>query len=481
MREILRVKYYLYINNMSIMIMNGINEIGRKSPSIANKIVSIGGKIKLSISNLSIKVMNTINEFIHPNRYENKNIYNTKSTFLKPKILIISNEEQNNIDNEMIESNIINSKSESLKNKKLIVSDEEKNNVDYGMKGTSILKFESEFLKPEIKKETPEYNIADEKKILFKKKQSVLEFIELPNGELIPIDEAINALHSCKQDSLFKSKILLIDYITDMKFKPLMNNNVELLEKSNSNYLKESEFDDARYESVNFHSHEISEHDEKESSTLSNLNNDDTLILSNDNKVEFHSNENKLDIEKDKFKSSLIETTKDISLLDRLSDGDNSYGYNFLAKVSNFLEDYNGIKNKEKSNYFNKENYLNKLVKSDYFFKLNKKVNDIIYLQYLKNEQSKHENGVVEEIIKQPSEEEKLKETEEQKEILAGKDKINERNLALIEKVHKARFNLINNNKLIGGFLDEIDEQLKISNENKHLTLKELLEKVKKS
>lgn len=429
MREILRVKYYLYINNMSIMIMNGINEIGRKSPSIANKIVSIGGKIKLSISNLSIKVMNTINEFIHPNRYENKNIYNTKSTFLKPKILIISNEEQNNIDNEMIESTHI---------------DNEKNTL--------------------------------------KERLNILKDIELPNGELIPIDEAINALHSCKQDSFLKSKMLLIDYITDMKFKPLMNNNVELLEKSNSNYLKESEFDDARYESVNFHSYEISEHDEKESSTLSNLNNDDTLILSNDNKVEFHSNENKLDIEKDKFKSSLIETTKDISLLDRLSDGDNSYGYTFLAKVSNFLEDYNGIKNKEKSNYFNKENYLNKLVKSDYFFKLNKKVNDIIYLQYLKNEQSKHENGVVEEIIiKQPSEEEKLKETEEQKEILAGKDKINERNLALIEKVHKARFNLINNNKLIGGFLDEIDEQLKISNENKHLTLKELLEKVKKS
>lgn len=438
MREILRVKYYLYINNMSIMIMNGINEIGRKSPSIANKIISIGGRIKLSISNLSIKVVNTINEFIHPNRYENKIIYNTKSTFLKPKILIISNEEQNNIDNEMIEST-------------------------------------------HIDNETIESTHIDNEKNTLKERLNILKDIELPNGELIPIDEAINALHSCKQDSFLKSKMLLIDYITDMKFKPLMNNNVELLEKSNSNYLKESEFDDARYESVNFHSHEISEHDEKESSTLSNLNNDDTLILSNDNKVEFHSNENKLDIEKDKFKSSLIETTKDISLLDRLSDGDNSYGYTFLAKVSNFLEDYNGIENKEKSNGFNKENYLNKLVELDSFFKLNKKVNDIIYLQYLKNEQSKHENGVVEEIIKQPSEEEKLKETEEQKEILAGKDKINERNLALIEKVHKARFNLINNNKLIGGFLDEIDEQLKISNENKHLTLKELLEKVKKN
>lgn len=438
MREILRVKYYLYINNMSIMIMNGINEIGRKSPSIANKIISIGGRIKLSISNLSIKVVNTINEFIHPNRYENKIIYNTKSTFLKPKILIISNEEQNNIDNEMIEST-------------------------------------------HIDNETIESTHIDNEKNTLKERLNILKDIELPNGELIPIDEAINALHSCKQDSLFKSKILLIDYITDMKFKPLMNNNVELLEKFNSNYLKESEFDDARYESVNFHSYEISEHDEKELSTLSNLNNDDTPIESNDSKVEFHSNENKLDIEKDKFKSFLIETTKDISLLDRLSDGDNSYGYTFLAKVSNFLEDDNGIENKEKSNGFNKENYLNKLVESDSFFKLNKKVNDIIYLQYLKNEQSKHENGVVEEIIKQPSEEEKLKETEEQKEILAGKDKINERNLALIEKVHKARFNLINNNKLIGGFLDEIDEQLKISNENKHLTLKELLEKVKKN
>ncbi len=382
MRGILRVKYCLYINNMSIMIMNGINEIGRKSPSIANKIVSIGGEIKLSISNLSIKVRNTINEFIHPNRYE--------------------------------------------------------------------------------------------KKMFFKKKQSVLKFIELPNKDLIPIDKAINALRSCKQDSLLKSKMLLIDYITDMKFKPLMNN-VELLEKSNSNYLKESEieFDDTRYESANFHSYEIIEHGEKESSTLSNLNNDDTPI---------ESNENKLAIEKDKFKSFLIETTKDISLLDRLSDSDNSYGYTFLAKASNFLEDYNGIENKEKSNCFNKKNYLNKLVKSDCFFKLNKKANDIICLQYLKNEQSKHENGVVEEIIiKQPSEEEKLKETEKQKETLAGKDKINERNLALIEKEHKARFNLINNNKLIGGFLDEIDEQLKISNENKHLTLKELLEKVKKS
>ena len=352
------------------------------------------------------------------------------------------------------------------------------------MKGTNIIKFESEFLKPEIKKEKPEYNLTDKKKIVLKKGQSVLDFIELPNKDLIPIDEAINALNSCKQDSLLKSKLLLIDHIVDMQFKPLIKNKVELPNKFNSNDLKERGFDDKGYESVSFHPYEDYIFDEKEQPTLSNLKSGNKQIKpkNNDKKVKSGFNENKLNTKKKKFKSLLIKITKDISLLNRLSDGDNSYGYTFLAKVSNFLEDYNGIKNKEKSNCFNKENYLNKLAKSDYFFKLNKKVNDIIYLQYLKNEQSKHKNGVVDEIIiKQPSEEEKLKETEKQKEILAGKDKINERNLALIEKVHKARFNLINNNKLIGGFLDEIDEQLKISNENKHLTLKELLEKVKKS
>ncbi|OAT48613.1 hypothetical protein M997_1075 [Proteus hauseri ATCC 700826] len=122
------------------------------------------------------------------------------------------------------------------------------------------------------------------------------------------------------------------------------------------------------------------------------------------------------------------------------------------------------------------------MVKSDYFFKLNKKVNDVISLQYLKNEQSKHENGVVEEIIlKQPSEEEKLKEKEEQKEILARMDKTNERNLSLIEEQHKDALNLIKENDLMSDLFGEIDEQLKISNENKHLTLKELLEKVKKN
>lgn len=335
--------------------MSSINEVSKKPLSINNKIVSIGKRIKLSISSLSIKVRNTINEFIHHNRYDSKVNFDSKATFSKAGKLIVSNKEKSNIDNEMKESNIVNSKSESLKINKLIISDEERNNIDNEMNGSKIIKFESEFLKLEIKKEMPEYNLTDEKKIVLNKGQSVLEFIELPNKDLIPIDEAINALHSCKQDSLLKSKMLLIDYITDMQFKPLMNNNVELLEKSNSNYLKEIEFDDTRYESVIFHPYEISGYDEKGASTLSNLNNDDTPIESNDNKVQFHSNEKELAIERDKFKSFLIETTKDISLLDRLSNGKNSYGYTFLAKVSNFLEDYNGIKSKENSNYFNKK------------------------------------------------------------------------------------------------------------------------------
>lgn len=67
----LKVKCYLYINNMGIYTMNSINEIGRRTLSIANKIVTVGEKIKLSISKFSIVVKNTINKFIQPNCYEN--------------------------------------------------------------------------------------------------------------------------------------------------------------------------------------------------------------------------------------------------------------------------------------------------------------------------------------------------------------------------------------------------------------------------
>ncbi|MBG6026531.1 hypothetical protein I5F10_07055 [Proteus mirabilis] len=327
--------------------MNGINDIGRKSPSIANKIVSIGGKIKLSISNLSIKVRNSINEFIHPNRYENKIIFNTKSTFLKSKDLIISNEEVNNINNEMIESNRI---------------DNEKNTL--------------------------------------KERLQILKDIELPNGNLVSIDEAINDLHLCKQDSLLKSKLSLIDYITDMRFKSSEKTKVEL-----SNKLKD---------------------------------NDKNMS----NKVNPNINESKLPSEKESFKFHLIEITKDISLLDRLLDGDNNYGYVFLAKVVNYLEDYNKNKEQGKIDCFNKEVYLKKLASSDYFFKLNKRINNIIYLQYLKKEQSNYESGVAEKII----------------------DTAN---------------NILNKN-LSESFMDEIDEQLSIANENKNLTLQELLAKVKK-
>ncbi len=395
MREILRVKYYLYINNMSIMIMNGINDIGRKSPSIANKIVSIGGKIKLSISNLSIKVRNSINEFIHPNRYENKIIFNTKSTFLKSKDLIISNEEVNNINNEMIESNRI---------------DNEKNTL--------------------------------------KERLQILKDIELPNGNLVSIDEAINDLHLCKQDSLLKSKLSLIDYITDMRFKSSEKTKVELSNKLNDNFNIPNPKGRDEYEYVNFDSY-INENTVITSSKYNNIN-DGYLVMrslkDNDknmsNKVNPNINESKLPSEKESFKFHLIEITKDISLLDRLLDGDNNYGYVFLAKVVNYLEDYNKNKEQGKIDCFNKEVYLKKLASSDYFFKLNKRINNIIYLQYLKKEQSNYESGVAEKII----------------------DTAN---------------NILNKN-LSESFMDEIDEQLSIANENKNLTLQELLAKVKK-
>ncbi|WP_311753734.1 hypothetical protein [Proteus columbae] len=375
--------------------MNGINDIGRKSPSIANKIVSIGGKIKLSISNLSIKVRNSINEFIHPNRYENKIIFNTKSTFLKSKDLIISNEEVNNINNEMIESNRI---------------DNEKNTL--------------------------------------KERLQILKDIELPNGNLVSIDEAINDLHLCKQDSLLKSKLSLIDYITDMRFKSSEKTKVELSNKLNDNFNIPNPKGRDEYEYVNFDSY-INENTVITSSKYNNIN-DGYLVMrslkDNDknmsNKVNPNINESKLPSEKESFKFHLIEITKDISLLDRLLDGDNNYGYVFLAKVVNYLEDYNKNKEQGKIDCFNKEVYLKKLASSDYFFKLNKRINNIIYLQYLKKEQSNYESGVAEKII----------------------DTAN---------------NILNKN-LSESFMDEIDEQLSIANENKNLTLQELLAKVKK-
>lgn len=106
--------------------MSSINEVGKKTLSINNKIISSVKRIKLSISDMSIRVKNTINEFIHQNRYDSKVNFDSKTTFLKSGKLVISNEEKNNIDNDMKESNILNSKGESLKINKLIVSDEKK-------------------------------------------------------------------------------------------------------------------------------------------------------------------------------------------------------------------------------------------------------------------------------------------------------------------------------------------------------------------
>lgn len=432
MEKILRVKYYLYINNMSMTVMNSINEVGKKSLSIANKIIAVGGKIKLSISRVSIKVVNTINEFIHPSRYENKIIFNAKSTFLKSKDLIISNEEKNNIDNK-----------------------------------------------------TKEHNFTDNKKVILNERQQVLKDIELPNGDSIAIDKAINTLHLCKQDSILKSKLSLIDYITDIQFKSSTKSSFDLSNKFNSNFGMLNSKNERGY--AKFDGYENNVNDGY--LIMSNLKNSDkntiNEVKSHTNEVKSNANEIKSFSEKENFKSYLTEITKDISLLDRLSDGDNSYGYVFLAKVASYVEDYNKNKEQGKTDYFNKENYLKKLANSDYFFKLNKKVNNVIYLQYLKKEQSNDDNGrVAEKIIVTANntlnEGEKLKESERQKDVFSAHDKLNENNMSIIEKKHKDGLSLMNNDDSFKDFLDEIDNQLSISNENKNLTLDELLKKVKK-
>ncbi|WP_337228864.1 hypothetical protein, partial [Proteus faecis] len=231
---------------------------------------------------------------------------------------------------------------------------------------------------------------------------------------------------------------------------------------------------------------------EDTSNLKSNSMNDGYLIMTKSkstsknmgDKINPNVNENEILSEKEIFKSFLLEMTKNISLLDRLSDGENSYGYVFLANVANYLEYYNGDKEQKKIDYFNKENYLKKIGTSDYFFNLNKKINNIIYLQYLKKEQNNDENGVVEKTTVKANnalnEVENLKEAEKQKEVFDAHDKLNENNLSIIEKQNKDNLAMINNDDSFNEFLGEIDEQLNISNENKNLTLDELLKKVKK-
>ncbi|WP_249718805.1 hypothetical protein, partial [Proteus faecis] len=94
------------------------------------------------------------------------------------------------------------------------------------------------------------------------------------------------------------------------------------------------------------------------------------------------------------------------------------------------------------------------------------------------------ENGVVEKTTVKANnalnEVENLKEAEKQKEVFDAHDKLNENNLSIIEKQNKDNLAMINNDDSFNEFLGEIDEQLNISNENKNLTLDELLKKVKK-
>ncbi|WP_337228802.1 hypothetical protein, partial [Proteus faecis] len=157
--------------------MDIINEVSKKARFITNKVGSINEKIKLSISKLSIRVKNSINEFIYQNSYKNR--FDKNTTFLKSKILSIINK---------VKDNILNKEMEAKKN-------------------------------------------------LLKEKQNILNNIELPNGDLIPIDEAINNIHLSKQDSILKSKLSLIDYITDRQFKSSVNNSIKSSSEFNSHLI----------------------------------------------------------------------------------------------------------------------------------------------------------------------------------------------------------------------------------------------------
>ncbi|WP_109399271.1 hypothetical protein [Proteus sp. TJ1640] len=354
-------------------MMDIINEVSKKTRFNTNKVGSINEIMKSSISKLSIIVKNSIKEFIYQSSYENKIRFDKKTTFLKSKQLIIRNKEESNVINEEIDANITNNKKNRLK-----------------------------------------------------QKQKSSNNIELPNGDLITIDEAINNIHLSKQDSILESKLLLIDHITYIQFKSSVNNSMKSSSEfdgdeniSNSDSKNESDYvgfdgdenisnSDGKNESdyVGFDGDEnISNSDGKNESdyvsfdgdeNISNLKynsmNDGYLIMTKSkstsenvgDKIDTNVIKNEILSEKEDFKSFLLEITKNISLLDRLSDGENNYGYVFLAKVANYLEDYNRYKEREKIDYFNKENYLKKMETSDYFFNLNEKINNIIYLQYLK-------------------------------------------------------------------------------------------------
>ncbi|WP_195496345.1 hypothetical protein, partial [Proteus penneri] len=325
-------------------MMDIINEVREKTRFITNKLDSINEKIKLSISKLSIKIKNSINEFIYQNSYENKIRFDKKTTFLKSKQLIIRNKEETNVINKKIDANITNNKEN-----------------------------------------------------LLKEKWEILNNIELPNGDLIPIDKAINNIHLSKQDSILKSKLSLIDYITDIQFKSSVNNRMKsssefnghlnssnLDNKNESAYVKFGGYEnvsnlDNKNESdyVEFDGYENVSHldnknesdyvefdgyenvsnldsknksnnvefdgDENTSNLKSNNMNDGYLIMNKPKSTsenmgdKFNPNviKNEILSEKEDFKSFLLEITKNISLLDRLSDGENSYGYVFLAKVAN--------------------------------------------------------------------------------------------------------------------------------------------------
>ncbi|QNH66396.1 hypothetical protein H7F13_03620 [Proteus vulgaris] len=111
------------------------------------------------------------------------------------------------------------------------------------------------------------------KKNLLKEKQNILNNIELPNGDLIPIDEAINNIHLSKQDSILKSKLSLIDYITDRQFKSSVNNSIKSSSEFNSHLISSKLDNKNEYNYVKFGGYEDT------SNLKSNSMNDGYLIM----------------------------------------------------------------------------------------------------------------------------------------------------------------------------------------------------------
>lgn len=131
---------------------------------------------------------------------------------------------------------------------------------------------------------------------------------------------------------------------------------------------------------------------------------------------------------KEKIKEEISKEMENISLCDRLVINKEEFGYVFVEKIIRFLSKYenksNSIKNKDK--YIKNESDYKKRLEHLYKFyglnNLNKKIDNMINLQYLKYEQGKYEDGIAEKnkeisLVDNLTENEKNENIERQKEI----------------------------------------------------------------